>query len=176
MKRNNIKMKLKEYFFRHPTKKLRVRQIEREVNIPLPSAIRYTKELEKEGILIREEIAEVVMFSADRASRIFLLEKRFFNMGCLFNSGLIDFIIKKMGAPNIILFGSYSNGEDVESSDIDIFIESSFKGKLDLTKFEKKLSKEIQIICSKNLSSIKNKNLANNIVNGVVLNGFFEVF
>ena len=54
----NIKDKIKEYFFVNPTVKVRVRQIERELKIPLPSAIRYVKELEKEGILKNEKIAE----------------------------------------------------------------------------------------------------------------------
>ncbi|MBI2109604.1 hypothetical protein HYT58_00325, partial [Candidatus Woesearchaeota archaeon] len=51
MKVRNIKEKIKESFFINPTVKLRVRQIERKLEIPLPSAIRYIKELEKEGIL-----------------------------------------------------------------------------------------------------------------------------
>jgi len=176
MKRNNIKMLLKEYFFRNPTEKLRVRQIEREVNIPLPSAIKYTKELEMEGILKKEEIAGIVAYSADRSSNKFLFEKKLFNFKCIIDSGFVEFIINEFSDPNLILFGSYSRGEDVEDSDIDIFIESSSKKTLDLKKFEKKLSRKIQIFNYKSLSSIRNKELANNIINGVVLNGFLEVF
>jgi len=76
MKTNNIKGKIKQYFFLNPTIKLRVRQIERIVKVPLPSVIRYTKELEKESILISSEIANIRVFLANRASKQFLLEKR----------------------------------------------------------------------------------------------------
>ena len=75
MELNSIKDRIKAYFFLNPTTRLRVRQIEREVKIPLPSAIRYTKELEKEGILKSQEIAGIRLYSADRTSKSFLLEK-----------------------------------------------------------------------------------------------------
>jgi len=56
MKTYNIKEKIKEYFFMNPTAKLRVRQMERELKLPLPSVIRYCRELEKEGILRKESV------------------------------------------------------------------------------------------------------------------------
>ena len=120
MKRNNIKMRLKEYFFKHPSERLRVRQIEREVNIPLPSAIKYAKELEEEGVLKREEIAEVITYSADIGSKSYLIHKRLYNIKALFDSGLMAFLIDELSNPDIILFGSFFKGIDLEESDIDI--------------------------------------------------------
>jgi predicted nucleotidyltransferase len=175
MKRNNIKMRLKEYFFKNPTKRLRVRQIEREVNIPLPSAIRYTKELEEEGILKREEMAEIIVYSADMGSNKYLLEKKLYNIQSLFDSGLIKFLIEELGNPDIILFGSFFKGIDLEESDIDLFVQTVSKKKLDLTKFEDKLQRKIQLFCHKKISFVRNKHLINNIMNGVTLNGFVEV-
>jgi predicted nucleotidyltransferase len=175
MKRKNIKMKLKEYFFRNPTKRLRVRQIEREVNIPLPSAIRYTKELEEEEILKREEIAEVITYSTDIGSNKYLLEKKLYNIRSLFDSGLIKFLIEELGNPDIILFGSFFKGIDLEESDIDIFVQTVSKRKPDLSKYEKKLQRKIQLFCHKKISLIRNKHLINNIMNGATLNGFVEV-
>lgn len=176
MNTKNIKVRLKEYFFLNPTTKLRVRQIEREADIPLHSAIRYTKELEKEGILKSSSIADVTLYSADRVSPHFLLEKKLYNIRSLFSSGLADFLVQELSNPTIAVFGSYSKGEDVEGSDIDIYIESSKKEIKSLEHFEKKLQRKIQIFQDKKISLIKNKELANNIINGVVLNGFVEVF
>ncbi|MBT5272499.1 nucleotidyltransferase domain-containing protein [Candidatus Woesearchaeota archaeon] len=164
-----------EYFFINPAVKLRVRQIEREVKIPLPSAIRYAKELEKEGILRHEIIAGVKLYSADRSSKIYLFEKTYFNIKQLHSSGLIDYLIEYYSNPTIILFGSYSRGEDTEDSDIDIFVETVLKEKIDLSKFEKRLKKDIQLFVLKNLKEISNNHLANNILNGITLNGFIEV-
>ena len=171
----SIKTKLMEYFFLNPTAKLRVRQIEREVKIPLPSAIRYAKELEKEGILKHDIIAGVKLYSADRTSKMYKMEKIHFNIKQLHSSGLMDYLIDYYGNPTIILFGSYSKGEDTEESDIDICIETVLREKKDLTKFEKKLNKEIQLFVLKNLKKMSNKHLANNILNGITLNGFIEV-
>ena len=176
MTRKNIKDKIKEYFFLNPTTKLRVRQIERVVKVPLPSVIRYTKELEEEKILKSSEIANVTAYSADRTSKRFLLEKKLFNINQLFFSKLVDFLIEKLSNPTIVVFGSYSKGEDIEKSDIDLYIESPSKKKLNLDKFEKALQRRIQVFVYNNIQNVENKELANNIVNGIPLNGFVEVF
>lgn len=175
MKTNGIKQRIQDYFFLNPTAKARVRQIERLVKVPLPSAIRYTKELEKEGILKSSEIANITLYSADRTSKAFLLEKKLFNIRQLYASGIIDFIREELNDPAIIVFGSYAKGEDVENSDIDLYIEMPVK-KLDLKEFEIRLRRKIQPFLYKNLNKIENKELANNIINGIILNGFVEVF
>ena len=176
MKTYNIKEKIKEYFFMNPTAKLRVRQIEREIKMPLPSVIRYCKELEEEEILKKESISGVSTYSADRNSKKFLVAKRLFNIGLIFESGLIEYIVKEYFNPVVVLFGSYSKGEDTEDSDIDLYIETSSKKEIRLIKFEKTLKRKIQAFKYSNINQIKNTHLSNNIINGVVLNNFLEVF
>ncbi len=174
MKTRNIKDRIKEYFFLNPSEKLRVRQIERIVKVPLPSVIRYTKELEEESILILSEIANIKTYSANRASKRFLLEKRLFNIKQI--SKLADFLIEELSNPTIVIFGSYSRGEDTEESDIDIYIETPSKKRLNLERFERLLQRRIHILVYNNLKDIENKELANNILNGIIMNGFVEVF
>lgn len=176
MKIKDIKTRIREYFLLNPIVKMRVRQLEREVKVPLPSAIRYTAELEKDGILKKELIGNVVFYSADRASLNFILAKKSFNYGHLFSSGLVKFLVEEFSNPTLILFGSYSKGEDLERSDIDLYLETPSKKKVDLNKFEKVLHRRIQLFCYKDIHQVENKELANNIVNGIVLNGFLEVF
>ncbi len=175
MRINNVKQRVQEYFFLNPTAKLRVRQIERLVEVPLPSVIRYVKELEKEGILKRSEIAGITVYSADRTSKSFLLEKKLSNIRRLYSLGLIDLFNKEFNNPAIVVFGSYAKGEDVENSDIDLYIEAQAK-KMDFKELEKRLGRKIQVFMHKNIYKIGNKELANNIMNGIVLNGFVEVF
>ena len=176
MERKDIKRKIKEYFFVNPTEKLRVRQIERVVKVPLPSVIRYSKELEKEGILKSSEISGVKFYSADRSSKRFLLEKKLFNIKFLFDSNLLDYLIEEYSNATIILFGSCVKGEDIESSDIDIYVETPSKKKVNLEKFEKILKRKVQLFVYSNIKKIPNPMLANNVVNGINLNGFLEVF
>lgn len=176
MKVKSIKDQLKEYFFINPTRKLRVREIEREVRIHLPSAIKYSKELERGKIIKNEVISNIKLYSADRSYKTFLLEKREYNIKALYHSGLIEYLIERYNNPVIILFGSYGKGEDIESSDIDLYLEISNKNKIDLKQFEKKLNKNIQVFIYRNIKEVENKELANNILNGITINNFVEVF
>jgi len=176
MKRKNIKNKIMEYFFINPTIKLRVRQIERVLNIPLPSVIRYCKELRKEGILKVVKIGDVVFYTSNRGNEKFFLEKMLFNIRHLYDSGFVSYLRRELSNPTIVLFGSYSRGEDIESSDIDIYIETPSKKQIDVRRFEKVLKRRVQIFRHKNLKEIGNKELVNSIINGIVLNGFIEVF
>lgn len=176
MKTKNIKEKIKKYFFSNPTIKLRVRQIERELKLPLPSVIRYCRELEKEKIIKKENAAGVVLFSADRSSNTFLVEKRLFNLGLLLKCELMNYIIAEYSNPTIVLFGSFSKGEDTEGSDIDLYIETPSKKGIKLGKFEKMLKRRIQIFRYSNINDVANIHLANNIINGIAINGFLEVF
>ena len=172
----DIKRKIKEFFFMNPTAKMRVRQLERVLGLSLPSVIRYCKELSKEGILKTLIIGNVKFYTADRSNEIFLLEKRIFNLKQIYISGLIKYLREELSNPTVVLFGSYSKGEDVEDSDIDIYIETLSKKKLNTKKFEKILQRKIQIFRFKNIKQIPNKKLADNIINGITLNGFLRVF
>ena len=176
MKTYNIKERIKDYFFMNPTKKMRVRQIERELELPLPSVIRYCKELEKEEILKKEAISGVSTYSADRASRKFLIAKRLFNIKSIFESGLPDYMIKEYFNPVMVLFGSYSKGEDTEESDIDLYVETPKKHEFKLEKFEKALKRKIQVFNYKNIKDLPNPHLRNNIINGMTINNFLEAF
>ena len=176
MKRKDIKNKLKEYFFLYPTIKLRVRQMERELKVPLPSVIRYTKELEQEGIVKKEVIAGVTLFSSQRASQQYLLEKIIHNFRSLYTSGLVEYLQEHLDRPAIILFGSYSRGEDTEKSDIDLYIQTPITRTPPVDKFEKELNRNIQIFQHKKFKEIENKFLRNNIINGLPICGKVEVF
>ncbi|MEA3430163.1 MAG: nucleotidyltransferase domain-containing protein [Nanoarchaeota archaeon] len=172
----SIKQIIKEYFFINPTAKLRVRGIERTLKLSLPSVIRYCKELMDEGILGIIRIGNVVFYTADKTNKIYLLEKRLFNIKEIFESNIIKYLRKELSNPAIVLFGSFAKGEDLEKSDIDIYIESLSKKELNLKKFEKLLNRKIQIFKFKNIKQVSNPHLANNIVNGITLNSFVEVF
>ena len=95
-----------------------------------------------------------------------------YNLSSLLESGLIKFIEEKFMPKSIILFGSYRRGEDIENSDIDIFVECKEK-KLNLDKFERKLNRNIQLHFKENFN-LYPKELKNNIMNGIVVGGFLE--
>lgn len=129
MKRKDIKERIREYFFIYPTAKLRVREIERILGLPLPSVIRYCRELEKEDILMINKIGEVNFYTASR-SATYLLEKKLYNLKQLYASGLIEYLKIELSNPVVVVFGSYSKGEDIEESDIDLYLETQSKKRL----------------------------------------------
>jgi predicted nucleotidyltransferase len=178
MKRNNIniKEKLKFYFFVNPSSNLRVREIERTLKLPLPSVIKYCRELEEEEILSIIKTGNVVFYTSNRTSNKFLLEKKLYNIKSIYDSDLVNFLKIELSNPVVILFGSYSKGEDTEESDIDLYLETPSKKEINLEKFEKTLNRKIQIFRHKKIHEIKNTNLSNNIINGIVLNHFIEIF
>ena len=175
MNRKDIKQTIKEYFFINPVAKLRVREIERVLKLPLPSVIRYCAELKKEGFLATNKWGMVSFYTASR-SETYLLEKKLYNIKQLYVSGLIEYLKIELSNPGIVVFGSYAKGEDTENSDIDLYIETPFKKQMLLEKFKKVLKREIQLFQFKNLQEIPNPNLANNIINGIILNNYIEVF
>ena len=89
-------------------------------------------------------------------------------------SGLLNYLIESIYPKSITLYGSYMRGEDVETSDIDLFIISLSKKRLELDKFEKILKRRIHIIIEKDFKNIKEE-LKSEIVNGIVLYGYLNL-
>jgi len=92
----------------------------------------------------------------------------------LHESGLVDFLADKFAPDSIVLFGSASRGEDVEESDLDILLIAKEES-VDLRKFENTLKRKISLQFEQKVSDIP-KDLMNNVVNGIVVHGYLEVF
>ena len=176
MKRKSIKIIIQEHFFINPNSRMRVREIERALKLPLPSVIKYCRELEKEEILTIVKIGNVVFYTTNRTSEKYLLGKKMYNIKQIYESGLIDYLKRELSNPPIILFGSYAKGEDTENSDIDIYIETPSKKQVSLEKFKKLVHREIHVFQHKNIKDVLNPHLANNIINGITVNKYIEVF
>ena len=89
-------------------------------------------------------------------------------------NGLLDYIYDSCLPAVIILFGSASKGEDIEESDIDIFIQSQ-KKKLALGKYEKILNRKISLFFEEKFNKLS-KELKNNLLNGLIVKGYIKVF
>lgn len=165
-----------EYFFANPSKEHYLMDISRNIGIAHTSIKKNLKELVKIGIVVRHtEKKGRRLFPSYKASldnRAFKRYKLIYNLSSILESGLIDFIEETLAPKSIVLFGSYSRGEDTESSDIDIFVECK-RERLNLEKFEKKLMRRIELRFNDKFSSYP-KELKNNIINGMVLSGFLE--
>lgn len=103
-----------------------------------------------------------------------LIKKRIENQKLVYESGLVDYLSEQYPGSTIILFGSYSRGEDTHDSDIDIAIIGSKEKDISLRVFEDCLERVININYYGSMAGIK-KELRENLCNGIVLSGAIEL-
>ena len=165
-----------EIFFVNPHREQYLMDISRNVGLAHTSIKKNLNVLIKSGIINksieRKGGRMFPIYKANTDSNVFKKYKLIYNLSSILESGLIDFIEETLTPKSIVLFGSYSRGEDTENSDIDLFVESK-PGELNLKTFEKKLGRKIELHFKENFT-LYPKELKNNIMNGIVVNGFLE--
>jgi predicted nucleotidyltransferase len=161
--------------------KLNLRETARALNVS-PTAVSNSL-----GLLEKEELIKIkksspfnlfsIEFNRDNPKSIEL--KRVENLRLIYESELYDFLFNEFPGCTIILFGSYSKGEDIliteeNSSDIDIAIIGIKEKKIDLKNFDKLLERKININYYESWPKI-HKHLKNNIASGILLKGGIEL-
>ena len=157
-----------ESFFEDCYRKISVREYAKLMKISPPTASTQLNWHEKEGLLIKSSDRNYLFFRANIQSNDFIDLSRIYWRKEL--RDLINHADKKMITSTIILFGSLSKAEVKIDSDVDIAIFGT-KKEIDFSAFEKKLKRKIEIFWFKSINEIRNKELANSIINGYVLQG-----
>lgn len=158
--------------FKSPTTKFHIRELARLTKLNPNTVINITKNLEKEKLLKVEKKKHITEILANIENKEFINKKRIFNLSQLYDSGLINFLIKECNPKAISVIGSYSKGEDIEKSDIDIVITGEKEKSVDLKKFEKILLRKIHLITTnyKNMT----EEFYINLINGIILYGYID--
>lgn len=153
-----------------------LRELSRKASLAPTSVKRYLKELKAEGLIVesRHRAQGFPLYSANRESEHFLFYKKVNTLSVIFESGLVRYLDDSCMPSVIVLFGSAARGEDIRTSDMDIFLQCKEK-KLGLEKFEKKLGKKISLFFSESFSKLSSE-LKNNVINGIRLKGYLKVF
>jgi len=149
-----------------------------------PTAVsKALQDLEKEGLIKVKKSDNIRLLSIElnRDNEKAIELKRVENLKLIYESGLANFLEESFPGTTIILFGSYSRGDDVwtneteeNRSDIDIAVIGT-KGKdIELTKFDKKLERTIIINFYPSFKEI-HKHLRDNILNGIILSGSVDI-
>lgn len=153
---------------------------QREISILLkvsPTAISKSLPLlEKEDLIEVERSGTMNLTSIklNRENNRVIGLKRVENLKILYESGLNEFLEEKFPGATIILFGSYSRGEDIYSSDLDIAIIGSKEKDILLNKFDKLLERKIFLHFYSSFKEIE-KEIKENIFSGIVLSGGIEL-
>jgi predicted nucleotidyltransferase len=160
---NLINNKVWIYFVKYPTQSIHIREIARRIGISPPSALKQAKELLNLKLLISKKEGKNLIISANYDNDRFLENKKWTNLFLLLDSGILN----SMDNETIILFGSFSRGEDTEKSDIDLAISEGQEIK-NIEKIENSLDKKIEF---HDISHLSNKGLKENIRQGILLRG-----
>ena len=166
--KNNIG-KLLEMFFNNPRKEFHIRELSRMTDISAPTILLAVKELEKLKLINTHKKGNLKIAKASLSIEFFHA-KRVRNLQMLYESSLVNYLSNLYENPKaIVLFGSFSRGDDVETSDIDIAVITNMEKKSDLKLFEKKFGKKISIH-EINIKEIS-KEFYSNLINGIVVEG-----
>ncbi len=149
-------------------RRINVREYARIQNISPPHASEILKSLRKEGLLLMEEEKKYHLYHANRESQLFIKLQRAYYLKKF--KELIKFLEEEYLNPVIILFGSFAKAEVSKNSDIDIAIFSPTKKVADVSAYENKLKRTIQLFTFKNREELPPE-LLNNILNGTILAG-----
>ncbi len=165
-----------EVFLRFPTKEFTLKDISKSIHLAHTSVKSNLQALVKSGLIQRRVEKKgrrrFPLYWANRDNKQFIQYKKIYNLQVLLESGVIAYIEERLLPRCIVVFGSYQRGEDREKSDIDLFVESK-KAELNLANFEKKLARKIELHFKENFTTYP-RELKNNIINGVVVQGFLE--
>src|SRR3989344_1879118 len=162
--------KILELVFKKPTTRFHVREIARLTGLNPNPVAKIAGNLRKEKLVQIEKKKHVVEIYANAVDESFIKKKRVFNFMKVYESGIVDFLVKIFDPVSVSLMGSFSRGEDVERSDIDIVVVSSKKNeRADLEKFEEYFGRNIHLLV------IDYKEMSEefyiNFINGFVLYG-----
>lgn len=155
---------------------LNQRGIARMLEVTSPAVMKAIPKLEEEGLVNvkQDEDSKRWSIELNRDNHKVIQLKRVDNLRQVYNSGLADFLEKEFAGATIILFGSYSKGEDTTTSDIDIAVIGRKEKKIELTSFDKTLERTIFINFYPSFKEV-HKHLRENLFNGIVLAGGVEI-
>jgi predicted nucleotidyltransferase len=162
----DIMNKILKVYFENPDKSFTIRELSSKTKVPRSTLHKKLKLLRKEGFLTKDNFLENNLFVKTKKMNYYVEE--------IIKSGLVGFLVENLNPSCIILFGSIRKGDSTKESDIDLFIESSLKSRLDLSKYERKLGHKISLFVESDMKNL-NSNLFNNVVNGIKLFGSFKI-
>jgi predicted nucleotidyltransferase len=174
MLQNNSTYRVLQAFFDEPLRKFYLRQLSREISLSQPAVMNHLHHLVQERLIVRDNDALYPTYRANREEKKFCILKMHNLLLRLEETNVLQTIYDIALPDAIVLFGSCVLGEDVEESDIDLFILAPEK-KLHLKKYEKLLKRKISLFFCKDFGKLSEE-LKNNIVNGIVLRGYLRIY
>ncbi|MEK6914898.1 MAG: nucleotidyltransferase domain-containing protein [Nanoarchaeota archaeon] len=176
LKLTNLQQRIMRILFVNAGKSLNALNIAKEIGVSQPAISKALPFLVKKDFikLEKDKNSGRLSIQANRENHKIMQLKRADNLKLIYESGLADFLEKEFAGGTIILFGSYSRGEDVFNSDIDVAVIRRKDKKINLENFENVLKRNIHLNFYDSFKNV-HKNLKENLFNGIVLYGGIEL-
>lgn len=176
LKLTNLQNEILRFLFIKSGMIVNARAIANYLKVSQPAISKSLPLLEKEDLInvSKDKESKRLSIELNRENHKIMQLKRVDNLKLIYESGLADFIEKEFAGSTIILFGSYSRGEDIINSDIDIAVIGRKDKLINLEKFEALLERKININFYDSFKNI-HKNLKENLFNGILLYGSIEL-
>ena len=176
LKLTNLQQEILRLLFVKAGTSLNQRQISKILEVTPPAVMKALPALEKENLIKTQQDKETKRWSIElnRDHHKIMQLKRADNLKQIYESGLADFLEKEFAGATIILFGSYSRGEDLINSDMDIAVIGRKDKLINTANYEKLLERTININFYDSFKKI-HKHLKENLCNGIMLAGGVEL-
>lgn len=151
-------------------RRVSIREYAKQIEVSPPTASKVLKEMHSKNLLKKEVFRNFIFFWANKEDKTFIELSRIYWKERFESIGLLKHLEESLTNPTVILFGSLSKAENKIDSDVDLAIFGE-KKKLRLGEYEKKLKRKVQIFNFNSIEKVENKELLNNVVNGIILIG-----
>ncbi len=148
------------------------RNIAKALRVSPTAVAKALKDLEKIKLvrIRKDSLINLNLVELNRENKRAVDFKRTENLKMVYESGIVDFLEEKFPGTVIILFGSYSYGEDTVKSDVDLAVVGAGAKVVNLKKYEDFFEREVNVNVYENFKEI-DKSLRDNLLNGIVLVG-----
>ncbi len=157
-------------------KSINQRNIAKKLGVSPTAIAKALKELERDELIKKDKdsLMNLNLITLNRNNEKSIQLKRIENLKIIYQSEMIAYLEENFIGSTLILFGSYSTGEDTIRSDIDLAVIGSRPKVINIQSYEKLLERKINLQFYSSFKEI-NKNLKTNLYNGIVLSGAIDL-
>ena len=113
------KNKIIEILFKYPEKEFSLSDLARDAGVAKANIGNILNEFQEAGLITIEKLSKIWRIKSNQTNRLFTRSKIVNNLGFVYKSGLVEFLIEHFKNPKaILLLGSYRKGEDLSHSEI----------------------------------------------------------
>jgi predicted nucleotidyltransferase len=173
MLQNSNTWKIASIFFKEPTTNHNLKEICKKTNLAHTTTTRELQKLQKTQIINKKNVMKgkrsFPEYQANTDNHNYKHYKQLHNIEQLHATNTINKLYDQLSPTAIVLFGSYAKGEDIETSDIDLYIQCP-KEHINLAEEEQQLQRSVQLHFNTDFKTYPSE-LKNNIINGITLKG-----